>query len=57
MTREDYYWTIDTLAPLLMRESLQAWEMGLQNCPGPITEDEARSKIKEALLRASPDFQ
>ncbi len=40
----------EILTPVLVKESKAAWEAGLQNCPGPISEEEAKRTLEAALL-------
>ena len=40
---------LEKLVAVLMVESREAWEAGLQNCPGPVTREEAIIKIHKAV--------
>lgn len=40
---------INAMAKLLANESQNAWEAGLQNCPGPLSEEDAKDAVKKTL--------
>lgn len=40
---------INAMAKLLANESQNAWEAGLQNCPRPVTEEEAKDMVMKTL--------
>ncbi|NCC26390.1 MAG: hypothetical protein EOM25_14520 [Deltaproteobacteria bacterium] len=42
---------LKTLTEMLVKESLDSWEAGLQNCPGPISAEQAKRALQPILER------